>query len=57
MSLGTPLRSPRSSLGARGRRAQYGGTGPESRVPRAAAGSGGAALRPARAGAGEEGAE
>jgi hypothetical protein len=52
MSLDT--RSPRSPLVVRGRRAQYGGTGPEGRVLRAAAGGGGAGLCPARAAAGEE---
>jgi hypothetical protein len=46
-------RVPRASLAVPGRREQYGNTGPESRVPRAASGAGGGRLRRPGAGAGE----
>ena len=48
-----PMPVPRAPLSVAGRRAQYGSTGPEGRVPRAGAGGGGARLRRAGAAAGE----
>ena len=47
------MRVPRAPLVVRGRRSQYGGTGPESTVPPAASVGGGAGLCPAGAGDGE----
>jgi hypothetical protein len=48
------MRAPRAPLTVRGRRSQYGGTGPEGTVPSAASGGGGAGLPPAGAAAGED---
>ena len=47
------MRVPRAPLSVRGRRSQYGGTGPESTVRSAASAVGGAGLRPAGADGGE----
>ena len=44
---------PRAPLSVRGRRSQYGRTGPEGRVRSAASGAGGGRLRRPGAGAGE----